>query len=425
MRIAVTGATGYIGSYLIYLALKRGYAVSAVSRRKPLSLATTWIPFDLSSDELIALPESTAAIVHLAANTANNNGLGEESEVLAARKLIKLAQEGAAKFIFVSSQSARSDAPTAYGRIKWRIEREVLSAGGWVVRPGQVYGGDRRGLFGRMAMLVRVLPMLPAFLPAPRVQPIHVVDLAEGLLHIAERGDIPPGVYCLASPEPVKFSKFLNEIARSRLRCRRGFIPVPVVIIDALAVVLGKPLRTRLGLDRLGSLFRLPVMDTASDLKKVGLVLRPLCSGMHPSGNDRRRLLLQEGRALFTYVLKDMPTSILLRRYVLAIEQLRGGRSLGLPRFFLSNPILLSLLDEPAANVAEKSEFSWRLDAATLLAEASPSGAYQFLGLGRMHGMWSSLFAMTSAVLCDGFWRAGRLLLLPVVCFVLRRKRVA
>ncbi|MDP1722747.1 MAG: sugar nucleotide-binding protein [Candidatus Gottesmanbacteria bacterium] len=426
MRVVVTGATGYIGSCLTCLASRRGHDVVIASRQRPSTFPASWLPFDLSSDNSIVFPINTNAVVHLAANTTHTNRLKNECELVAAQRLIKSAQEVGAKFIFVSSQTARPDAPTAYGRTKWHIELEVLSAGGWVVRPGQVYGGELRGLFGMLVKTVQQLSILPAFLPAPKVQPIYVDDLAEGLLRIAERGDIPPGVYCLAAPEPISFSKFLDEIAKSRLRCRRGFVPVPVVIIDALATVLGEALRTRLGLERLRSLFDLPVMESASDLKRLGLTLRPLHSGMHPSGNDRRRCLLREGRALLIYVLKEPPGSAVLRRYICAIEQLRGGQALGLPRFFLGYPIFLSLLDKSVwANKTASAEFSWRLDTATMLAEATPTGAYRFLGLGREHGVLSSLFSMTSAVACEVFWRMLRVIFFPLVRLALGRAKGA
>lgn len=423
MKIVVTGATGYVGTRLVNICGARGHQIVAMSRRQLTNHASLWLPFDLSVGDAIALPTGTDAVVHLAANTSMAKCVNEKQEILAAKALLSASQEVSAKFIFVSSQTARPDAPTAYGRTKWRIEQEVLSAGGWVVRPGQVYGGELRGLFGMLVKTVQQLPMLPAFLPAPKVQPIHVDDLAEGLLRIAERGDVPPGVYCLAAPDPVSFSKFLDVIAKSRLRCWRGFVPVPVAVINALAFVLGEALRTRLGLERLRSLFDLPVMETASDLKQLGLTLRPLRSGMHPSGNDRRRCLLREGRALLTYVLKEPPDSAVLRRYICAIEQLRGGQALGLPRAFLDYPIFLSLLDESvwANKTATAEEFLWRLDTATMLAEATPTGAYRFLGLGREHGVLSSLLSMTSAVVCEVFWRMLRALFFPFLRLILGR----
>ena len=426
MKIVVTGATGYIGIRLVNICGAHGHQIVAASRRQLAKRAYLHLPFDLSAADTMALPIETNAVVHLAANTLAAGCISEEQEFLAARALISASQKISAKFIFVSSQTARPDAPTAYGRTKWRIEQEVLSAGGWVVRPGQVYGGELRGLFGILVKTVQQLPILPAFVPAPMVQPIHVDDLAEGLLRIVERADLPSGIFCLGAPEPVPFSKFLDEIAKSRLRCWRGFLPVPVVVINALAFVLGETLRTQLGLERLRSLFDLPAMETASDLEQLALTLRPLRSGMHPSGNNRRRYLLREGRALLTYILKEPPGNAVLRRYIRAIERLRDGQALDLPQAFLGCPILLSLLDGAAwTDKTVGIEFTWRLDAATMLAEATPSGAYRFLGLGHEHGVLSSLLSMTNAVACEVFWRMLRALFFPLLRLTLGRVKGA
>ncbi len=164
MRIVIVGATGYIGQRLIRAALKAGHEVLALSRRPVSKPGVTWYPFDLSDTyPLSALPDFDI-IYHLAAETRHPQG-AEQIELASARRLIDASGAVAADFVFVSSQTARVDAPTAYGRIKWEIERLTLAAGGWVVRPGQVYGGPERGLFGELCKLVRRLPFLPAFVP--------------------------------------------------------------------------------------------------------------------------------------------------------------------------------------------------------------------------------------------------------------------
>lgn len=425
MKIVVTGATGYVGTRFIEMGVTRGHVVVAAARCPVSTQNILWIPFDLSGVKPVKLPAGTTAVVHLAATTLLPNSASEEYEVVAAQQLIQSAQEVGAKFIFVSSQTARVDAPTAYGRTKWRIEQEVLSAGGWVVRPGQVYGGQLRGLFGTLAQTVRQLSLLPAFMPAPQVQPIHVDDLVEGLLRMCERSDILPAVYCLAAPEPVSFAQFLGLIAQSRLRCWRGFVPVPIIFINAL----GEALQSRLGLERLRSLFDLPVMATRSDLKQLGLTLRPIRSGMHPSGDDRRRRVLQEGAALLTYVLKAAPSSVVLRRYVRVIERLRGGQAVGLPQFLMSYPIALSAVDVFAwDDPTVGADYAWRLDAATLLAESTPIGAYRFLGVSegkeRKSDGLGSLMIMTNAVASEVLWRCLRVPLSPLVRMTLSRIKV-
>lgn len=417
MKVVITGATGYVGNRLTSLAIERGCDVVIASRQQPAFTGASWFHFDLASSEVVILPAGTDVVVHLAANTAASNLLDEVGEVAAAQRLIKSAQNAGARLIFVSSQTACADAPTAYGRIKWRIEQDVLSAGGCVIRPGQVYGAKLRGLYGTLVRVVQKLPLLPAFMPAPQVQPIHVDDLSEGLLRIAERSDINSGVYCLATSAPVSFSLFLGEIARSRLRCRRVFVPVPVVAINLFVALIGAPWRTRLGLDRLRSLFELPAMATASDLSQLGLTLRPLLAGLHPSGDDRRRRLLREGQALLVYILKERPGSAVLRRYVRALEGLRGGRELGLPGVFLSFPILLSLLGKASwSDNSSGEEFIWRLDAATMLAEASPVGAGRFLGLvGSRQGLPNSMLSIMIALVGEAFWRVTRVVVSPVL----------
>jgi nucleoside-diphosphate-sugar epimerase len=424
MKVVITGASGYIGSRLTSLAIERGLDVVMASRQQQAHPRASWLYFDMASSEVTDLPADTDVVVHLAANTTASNSLDDDGEVAAAQRLIRAAQKAGAKFIFVSSQTARVDAPTRYGRIKWRIEQEVLAVEGWVVRPGQVYGGELRGLYGTLVTVVQKLPLLPAFMPAPLIQPIHVDDLAKGLISIAERGVLNSGVYCLASSVPISFSSFLAEIAKSRLRCGRGFFPVPVVFVNLLAALLGEPWRTRLGLDRLRSLFDLPVMTTAADLDQLGLSLRPLMAGLHPSGDGRRRRLLREGKAMAAYVLKEQPSSGILRRYVRAVEYSRDGREFKLSGIFLSYPIFLSLLDKGSWSEATLGEeFYWRMDAATMLAEATPTGAGRFLGSGQRHGSLTSMFSIANALAGEVFWRLLRILVSPILRYCLIRAK--
>ena len=425
MRIAVTGATGYIGTYLIGLARTHNHYITAVSRRRPHSRPMDWIPWEMSA-KTVALPPGTDVVVHLAAETTWSRDRNEETEVLAAEVLVAAARKVRAKFIFVSSQTARPHAPTSYGRIKWRIEEQVLAAGGWVVRPGLVYGASARGVFGTLVDIVGRVPILPAFLPAPQVQPIHVHDLAEGLLRIVEGEEASCRTYVLAGSQPVSFTRFLHEIARSRLRCHRMFLPIPASLFLGCSRVLDVLSLRRWGIERVQSLFDLSKMETVSDLNRLGLVLRPLNSGLHVSGSARKRRMLQEGLALLTYVLKTRPENAALRRYVRMIEQLRGGETLNLPNPLLRHPALLSLLgDSTWDNEAAKAEFAWRMDAATLLGEATPAGSVRFLGLGRQHGLFSRGQVLVKAATCELMWRSLSAVGVPLVRKMLARAKAA
>ncbi len=407
--LIVTGATGYIGRRVVLRAQARGFTVIAASRRPPTFPAVRWIAYRLD-DALVAddFPVG-ATLIHLAAETREPNAASEAVELAAARRLLAVAQSRALRVVFVSSQAARADAPTAYGRAKWQVEQEFLRHGGLVVRPGLVYGGAPGGVFAGLLASVRQFPALPAILPAPRVQPIHVDDLAEGLLRVGEQDDLASGVYNLAAELPVSFTAFLRAIATHRLRRRRLFVPVPAFALAAVLRVSGGDGAGQR--ERLRSLTDLPLLQTGPHLAALGLRLRPLVPGMHPSGCDRRRRLLREGRALLGYVLGSRAPPALVLRYARAVERLREGQPLTLPRCALRWPASLAVFDHRAMlERAGAGELMWRLDAATTLAEASPAGARAFLNIGE-RATFPTAAARIAGVLCaEAFWRTIRAL---------------
>lgn len=419
MKILITGASGYIGKSLVKIAVAKKHQIVAASRF-PLEFVSSWVPFDLDSSSELTLPEDVDAVIHLAskASSTGKNNKQHEHEVAAACALIAAASKIGAKFVFVSSQTAQENAPTTYGRTKWHIEQDVLAANGLVVRLGQVYGGPELGLFGTLVNLVRRLRVLPAFVPSPMVQPIHIDDCAEGLLRFIELKKLSSGVYCLASPDPVSFATFLRSIARNRIQEQRFFVPVPTLLVKILANIFSSGLTAKYGLNRMNSLFALSPMDTATDLQTIGLELRSLHSGMHRSGSDRRRRLFREGTALLTYLLKEKPTSQLLRRYVYMIEKVREGIPLDLPSWLLQCPVALALLDDRSSGkLPQLEEFDWRIDAATVLAEASLQGAVRFLGSSRSTKQYLAVIRMVSAVGLELLWRLLRLI---IPSFILR-----
>ena len=415
MKLLITGATGYIGKRLVQAAKSHGHQV----------VVATKVDLDLLSPREFVMPSGIDTVFHLAAITDAKLS-NPANEIKAASYLFTAAAQKGAKLVFVSSQAARSDAPTDYGRTKWQIEQLAIGANGCVVRPGQVYGGFESGLFGVLSTVVRKLPCYPAFLPAPKIQPIHVDDLVSALLSCATTPGLESSILNVGAERPISFTSFLNAIAHYWVKRTRLPFPVPVVFIHIAISVLGTNLSKKMGLERLTSLFDLKTMETTEDLKRLGISLRSLHSGMSRSGDSRRRNLASEGRALLHYVLGTQPDQALIRRYVRSIELLRDGLPLGISALMLKHPVLIALLDEPGRFTSERAaEFTWRLNAAMVFAEASTAGGTRFLGLGNRAGFVVNAFAISRTLAMEIVWRVVRLISKPIYTpRVLRDKEI-
>ena len=157
---------------------------------------------------------------------------------------------GVGRLIFLSSMAAYDGCRSWYGRGKLAVEADVLSGGGYVVRPGTIHGGEVGGLFRSLANLVAKLPIIP--LPGHGNQVIYLIhiddliDLVERMLH----ADLPAEhrLITAASPAGMRFREILARIARHQGR-RRAILPMPATLLlmplRAAEVALGPKLPVR------------------------------------------------------------------------------------------------------------------------------------------------------------------------------------
>ncbi len=191
MTIAITGATGFVGSALLDRALGAGLAVKALARRaQALRQGVEWITGDLDAkDSLRQLVRGAEAVIHVA-GVVNDAAQFESGNVLGTLGVIEAAKaEGVQRFIHVSSLSAREADLSAYGASKARAEKLVMASGlDWtIVRPPGIYGPRDVDYF-EMFRMARwgVLPVPPK---DGRSSIIHVDDLARLLLALVPGGE--------------------------------------------------------------------------------------------------------------------------------------------------------------------------------------------------------------------------------------------
>ncbi len=192
LKLAITGATGFVGRRLLALAAEAGHEIRALARRpQPGRQGVTWVEGALDRpDRLEHLLEGTDAVVHVAGViNAPDAAAFEAGNVAGTAAVIAAAKTaGTRRFVHVSSLAAREPELSVYGATKARSEALVSSSGlDWtIVRPPAVYGPGDRETLDLFRMAKSGLLLLP---PAGRLSLIHVADLGRLLLGLAESSD--------------------------------------------------------------------------------------------------------------------------------------------------------------------------------------------------------------------------------------------
>jgi len=189
LKLAITGATGFVGGRLLELALAAGHEVRALARREQRPRAgVTWIRGALDdSPSLEQLTEGADAVIHVAGviNAPDDAGF-EAGNVTGTSAVLAAAVKAKAKrFVHVSSLAAREPKLSAYGASKAGSEALVAASGlsYAIVRPPAVYGPGDKETLELFRMAKRGLVVLP---PEGRLSLIHADDLGRLLLALAD-----------------------------------------------------------------------------------------------------------------------------------------------------------------------------------------------------------------------------------------------
>lgn len=193
LRIAMTGATGFVGAETLNQALAAGHHVSAITRRaQPPRAHLKWVPGSLEDRAALnTLMRDADVVIHIAGvvNAPDREGfeLGNARGTMAVVDAMR--QRGVKRLIHVSSLSAREPGLSDYGWSKELAERHVKASGlDWtIVRPPAIYGPGDREMLELFRMAKRGIMLMP---PGGRLSVIEVSDLARLFLTLAIEKDM-------------------------------------------------------------------------------------------------------------------------------------------------------------------------------------------------------------------------------------------
>ena len=237
MRIAMTGATGYVGSAVLTKLLRRDHEVRALVRRPERAerlrdLGVELVAGDLGDrTALAALAAGVDAVVHLVGIIAETGAQTFDAvHVRGTQALLDAASEArVGLFVHMSALGARADAgATRYHRSKWQAEEAVRSRGlaHVIVRPS-IIAGPGNAAIGMMVNMVRFSPVVPVIGDGRyEMQPVWIGDVAEAFALALERPEIR-GTFDVAGAERLTYHQMLDRL-ESALGVRRRRVRVPV-----------------------------------------------------------------------------------------------------------------------------------------------------------------------------------------------------
>lgn len=274
--VAVTGASGYVGTLVARAYAGAGWRVISLGRR-PGEVADEHRSFCLGDEVGAGTVRGVDVLVHAAYDLRLTRPTDvHRVNVLGTRRLVDAAtQAGVRHVVLVSSLSAYPGTRQVYGSAKLSSEADVLRAGGTAVRLGLVYGASPGGMAGALKRLSG-LPVLPLVGAHSHQFTVHEDDAAKGLLALGQAA--PPGgaPVGLAHPDPVPFARVVRVLASGASREPR-LVPLPWrPVYGGMRLVEGMGIPLPLRADSLLGLVRpAPSVPRVDLWERLGLHVRP------------------------------------------------------------------------------------------------------------------------------------------------------
>jgi UDP-glucose 4-epimerase len=251
VRIAVTGATGFVGRHLVVALTAAGHEPIPVSRRGLDDHGT-----------LVGPLRGAEALVHLAA-LAHRTGRQTPAEAefdavnhLLPLRVFRAAEEaGVRRFVQVSTINVVSGNPgvlqpdspiaptTAYGRAKARAERDLRSLARAeapelvILRPPLVYGAEAKGNFRSLLRLCATSLPLPFGSVENRRSFIGVGNLVDAIIFLATfTGALPSPVFHVTDGRDMSLRELVTTLRHHLGRPARLFRCPPQALRTAMTV---------------------------------------------------------------------------------------------------------------------------------------------------------------------------------------------
>jgi uncharacterized protein YbjT (DUF2867 family) len=254
MKVLVTGATGYVGYYVVKELLEAGHHVVGLARSINGSKTASGFSLGLNAgtsyqvgDVATGMGVNEAmigvdAVIHLVGIISEKGSQTfEKVHVEGTRNMLEAAKKaGVKRFVQMSALGAGPTAVSGYSSSKYRAEELVRASGlAWtIMRPSLIFGrGD--DFFGRVLKnLVSQAPVVPQIGDGSfPFRPIWAGDVAKAFAQSLEKAPSISQTFDLVGPKQFSFKELL-DLEMNALGFKKPKIPVPVAIMDIMVPLM-------------------------------------------------------------------------------------------------------------------------------------------------------------------------------------------
>lgn len=300
MKVAVTGATGFVGASVVNELLRRRHEIRVLARAPEAARSRFNHPVDVSPAEILdssSLDRAFAgceAVIHLVGIIVEDEGRTfDEIHRQGTENVLAAAQKAAVrKYVHMSAMGASLASPSEYGRTKAMAEEAVRRCRlDWTIfRPSVIFGpGD-----GFVTLLARIIRRSPLAIPVigngqTKLMPVSVRDVARLFADALEKSEASRGSFEAGGPDVLTLNEITREIAAALGKPGKPLIHLPLWYGSLLATAMKVLPHPPLTHDQLSSLAVDNVGDTGPTLEVFGGTFRDFKSGIREYVRPRSR----------------------------------------------------------------------------------------------------------------------------------------
>ena len=294
MKVFLTGATGFVGSYILKRLIDDNHTVRCLVRKVGTGSifnhqSVVAVTGDVTRpDTLNGKLDGCDAVIHLVAIIKENKKINitfERLNYLSTQNMVEAAkQQGVKRFIYMSALGADVNGETPYYRTKGRAEITVKQSKllYTIFRPSFIFGpGD--AVYSMLAKVIKSSPfgIMPVFGNGDYLhQPVSVYNVADAFVSCIQKSETINKIYEIGGPKPLSYNKqleTLGEIVGKKIRK----IKLPLFLAQPIVKIAGIFPFSPIDIDKFKMLIKNNIADNSLLLKDIPIELVPFNVGLN------------------------------------------------------------------------------------------------------------------------------------------------